>query len=84
MDLVPKTSISLTLQISWPFINGFSIQNQWPTIVAVWILVCIVMVAATVPEVDSNRFNACFKACHRKCKNDGHDKAYCELKCDAD
>ncbi|KAK8555587.1 hypothetical protein V6N13_046115 [Hibiscus sabdariffa] len=50
----------------------------------VWILVCIVMVAATVPEVDSNRFNACFKACHRKCKNDGHDKAYCELKCDAD
>ncbi|XVE77812.1 hypothetical protein DITRI_Ditri13aG0092500 [Diplodiscus trichospermus] len=54
--------------------------------VAGCILVCIVLVAATVfpVEADDGRFSSCFKNCEQECQADGRGSSFCEMKCDAD
>ena len=56
--------------------------------VAGFVLVCIVLVAATMcvhqAQADDDRFKSCFNNCEQECKDGGSGNTYCEMKCDAD
>ncbi|XVE73097.1 hypothetical protein DITRI_Ditri11bG0090400 [Diplodiscus trichospermus] len=53
-----------------------------------FVLVCIVLVAATTcvqqAQADDGRFKSCFENCEKECLDGGQGSTFCEMKCDAD